>query len=450
MRVMIVGAGIAGLTLGHELVEAGHQVTLIEALPEIGGLARSFRYGDFCFDLGPHRFHTENERVEGFIRKILEDNQVEISRSSGVWFFDRYHEWPLGASSILKIPKIEMVKACLDLFFRPKAKGESFEDYVLSRYGRTIYRLFFKPYTEKFIKYRCDQLHHSWAKAGINRAVIDKRVEVTGIWNLLKGTLFPKKVDTRFIYPEHGGIGAFPETIGERIQAGGGVIHTARTLTELVREGGRITAAVDSAGERHTVDHIFWTGTMPSLQRLLDLDDFRLEYLSSLFLNFEVDGVPDHDFQWIYYGGPDLVFSRASFPTMFSPKTAPPGKHGICVEIACMEDDGAWNHPEWVMGDVRNQMIKVGLVPRYTAIDDCHVERVRNTYPIYTMGYQERKTAAARKIRAQAANLNLLGRTGNFWYNNMDHSIAQALHMARKFAAKPGDASVSTDEIFEG
>ena len=85
MRVMIVGAGVAGLTLGHELLEAGHDVTLIEVLSEVGGLARSFRYGDYAFDLGPHRFHTENPRVESFIKKTLGENQLEISRKSAVW-----------------------------------------------------------------------------------------------------------------------------------------------------------------------------------------------------------------------------------------------------------------------------------------------------------------------------------------------------------------------------
>ncbi|MBN2490510.1 MAG: FAD-dependent oxidoreductase [Planctomycetes bacterium] len=450
MGVMIVGAGVAGLTLGHELVRAGQEVTVVEILPEIGGLARSFRYGDFVFDLGPHRFHTENAEVESFIRAILGANQADIRRSSGVWFFDRYHDWPLKPSSLLKIPKREMLKACLDLFFRPRPRSESFEDYVLARYGRTIYRLFFKPYTEKFIKYRCDQLHHSWAKAGINRAVIEKRLEVSGIWNLVRGTLFPQKVDTRFIYPRRGGIGAFTDALGEGIRRGGGTLLTDCRLTALRREGSRVVAAVDSRGAVHEVDHLFWTGTLPALEELLELPDFRLEYLASLFLNFEVDGEPDHEYQWIYYGGPDLVFSRASFPTRFSPLTAPPGKHGICVEIACMEGDGAWNHPEWVIGDVRTQMIRVGLVPRYTAIEDCHVEKVRHTYPIYTLGYQERKAEAARQIGQQARNISLLGRTGNFWYNNMDHSIAQALHMARKFLACAEDLSVSTEEIFQG
>ncbi len=448
MKVMIVGAGIAGLTLGHELVQNGQDVTLIEALPEMGGLARSFRYGDFVFDLGPHRFHTEDSRVESFIKNILGDNHLEIRRKSGVWFFDQYHDWPLQTSSLLKIPKREMVKAAFDLVFRPRFRGETFEDFVLSKYGKTIFRLFFKPYTEKFIKYRCDQLHHNWAKAGINRAVIDKKAEVTGIWNLLIRTLFPRKLDTRFIYPENGGIGAFTDKLGENILIGGGTILTGTKVEALALQDRKVTEVVDSRGNRHKVDHVFWTGSLPDLQKLLGLPDPRLEYLASLFLNFEVDGDPGHDFQWIYYGGTDLVFSRASFPTLFSPRTAPEGKHGICVEIACMEGDGAWNHPDWVMGDVRNQMIKVGLIRRYNAIDRCHVEKVRNTYPIYTMGYMEKKTRASKEIRSCAENVNLLGRTGNFWYNNMDHSIAQALHMSRKYDGRSKDFHVSTEEIF--
>lgn len=447
---MIVGAGVAGLTLGHELQRAGHSVTMIELLPEIGGLARSFNYGDFWFDLGPHRFHTENPRVDGFIRQTLGDNLVEIPRRSGVWFFDRLHEWPLQSSSLFKIPKRYLLRAGFDLVRRHKPTSESFEDFVLSRYGRTIYELFFRPYTEKFIKYRCDQLHSSWAKAGINRAVIDKRSEVGGLWKLMSKTLFPEKVDTMFVYPKYGAIATYSNNLGEKITGMGGRILTDTRIESFRLDGDRVAACVDSHGESHEVDHIFWTGKLPTLQRLLELENPELEYLSSIFLNFMVDGELDHDYQWIYYGGPDLVFSRASFPTLFSPHTAPEGKHGICVEVACIEGDGVWKNPDWKLGDVRSQMLKVGLLKRPNDVDDVRIEKVKNTYPIYTMGYQDRRSSAQEKMRAKVKNVNLLGRTGNFWYNNMDHSIAQALKMARKFVKQEGDAGVGTDEIFEG
>ena len=71
--VTIVGAGVAGLTIGYQLARQGYRVTVIEKNDVVGGLGRTFHYGDFHFDVGPHRFHTENPRVAKFIRDILQE-----------------------------------------------------------------------------------------------------------------------------------------------------------------------------------------------------------------------------------------------------------------------------------------------------------------------------------------------------------------------------------------
>ena len=76
--VTIVGAGVAGLTIAYQLVRQGFHVTVIEKNAVVGGLARTFHYGDFHFDVGPHRFHTENSRVAEFIRRILGKEAIEI------------------------------------------------------------------------------------------------------------------------------------------------------------------------------------------------------------------------------------------------------------------------------------------------------------------------------------------------------------------------------------
>ena len=68
---VVAGAGVAGLTIGRQLSSGGHRVTVLEKLDVVGGLARSWHYGDFHFDVGPHRFHTENPRVAAFIRETL-------------------------------------------------------------------------------------------------------------------------------------------------------------------------------------------------------------------------------------------------------------------------------------------------------------------------------------------------------------------------------------------
>src|SRR4029079_15479686 len=125
--VTIVGAGVAGLTIGYQLSRRGYQVTVIERNAVVGGLGRTFHYGDFHFDVGPHRFHTENPRVAAFIREILLEEAIEIPRLSGARMFGKFHDWPLRPSVLFSMPIAMMFKCAFDLVYRPKVEGESFE-----------------------------------------------------------------------------------------------------------------------------------------------------------------------------------------------------------------------------------------------------------------------------------------------------------------------------------
>ena len=87
--VTVVGAGVAGLTLASQLARQGWDVTVLEAHHAVGGLGRSWHYGDFHFDVGPHRFHTENPRVAAFVSDVLGEAAIEIPRKSGVRMFGR-------------------------------------------------------------------------------------------------------------------------------------------------------------------------------------------------------------------------------------------------------------------------------------------------------------------------------------------------------------------------
>ena len=151
-EITIVGAGIAGLTAGYLLSQRGYKVIVIEREDRVGGLARSFYYDDFVFDIGPHRFHTDDQEVLTFIEDVLGEKKIVIPRSSGVWMFGKYHDWPLNWRVLFKLPPAIILRTVWDLFFKKTYGGDSFEDYILSRYGKTLYDVFFKPYTEKFLK----------------------------------------------------------------------------------------------------------------------------------------------------------------------------------------------------------------------------------------------------------------------------------------------------------
>jgi monoamine oxidase len=55
-HVVVVGGGLAGITAAIGLREAGHEVTLLEARPRLGGAASSFARGDLTIDNGQHVF----------------------------------------------------------------------------------------------------------------------------------------------------------------------------------------------------------------------------------------------------------------------------------------------------------------------------------------------------------------------------------------------------------
>jgi protoporphyrinogen oxidase len=426
--VTIVGAGVAGLTIGYQLSRRGYKVTIVERNAVVGGLGRTFHYGDFHFDVGPHRFHTENPRVASFIREILLEEAIEIPRKSGARMFGKYHEWPLRPSILAAMPIKLMVTGAKDLLFKEQLPGESFEADVVNKYGRTLYDIFFEPYTRKFLFYSPTELHRDWARAGVNRAVIDKRASADSLWNLLKTTMMPKPVETMFLYPPTG-VGRFSDKLAEQIQAAGGRIILGQDVTA-VETAGRRVVAVRTDRERIATDNLVWTAPLTILNRQLGLKDIDLEYLSTIFLNFEIGKPPRLDYQWTYFGG-DEIFSRVTAPEAFLKSTVPAGKSGLCVEVTCRQGDDRWQNPESLTEPVIADLVRTGMIAARTDIERVHVERVPYTYPIYKLNYMQELTRNLREL-GQYSNLLLAGRCGRFWYNNMDHSIGQGLTMADK------------------
>ncbi len=426
--VTVVGAGVAGLTIAYQLGRRGYDVTVVEKNDVVGGLARTWHYGDFHFDVGPHRFHTENPRVAAFIREVLRQDALEISRSSGARMFGKVHEWPLRPSVLLSMPYSVMFRCSVDLVRRSRAFGDSFEADVLNKYGPTLYEIFFRPYTEKFLFYSPAELHRDWARAGVNRAVIDKRASADTLWSLLKTTLLPKPVETTFLYPPTG-VGRFSDRLAELIAGHGGRVLVGRTVDGVDAAGGRIRG-ITAGGERIPCDNLVWTAPITMLDRFLGLTGFDLEFLSTIFFNVEVSKPLTRRYQWTYHGG-DEVFSRVSAPAAFASTTAPAGCSGLCVELTCREGDDRWSHPERFESAVLNDLVRTGTIGALEDVQAVHIERVPNTYPIYKLNYLTQLTANLRTL-GQYRNLLLAGRCGRFWYNNMDHSIGQGLTMADK------------------
>jgi protoporphyrinogen oxidase len=340
------------------------------------------------------------------------------------------------------MPVSLMFRGARDLVFKERLPGDSFEADVVNKYGRTLYEIFFKPYTRKFLFHSPEHLHRDWGRAGVHRAVIDSRAQSNSLWSLLKNTLMPRPVETTFLYPPNG-VGRFSERLAEEITALGGRILLDRTVTDVETTTSRI-GAVSTPHERIAGDSLVWTAPLTTLNDLVGIDGVDLEYLSTVFYNLEIGKPPRLDYQWTYFGG-DEIFSRVTAPEAFLPSTTPPGKSGLCVEITCREGDERWQSPERFTSRIIGDLARAGAIDDPADVERVHIERVPFTYPIYKLNYLGELTANLKQL-SRYSNLLLAGRCGRFWYNNMDHSIGQGLTMADKIVRGDGLSTIDAGD----
>jgi protoporphyrinogen oxidase len=421
-RTVVVGAGVAGLTLAERLLASGSggTVTVLEREDHPGGLGRTFSRDGFLFDIGPHRFHTSDPAVQSYLLEVLGDDFITMPRASSVYMAGRYSRWPLTLGSVLGLPLKVLWRSFLDLF-RRKDTGQpgSFADHIRARYGDNLYRFFFSAYTRKFTGVDAESLHVDWAAAGVNRAVIDRRVKADSLLSLLKGLLLPRPVTTTFYYPAEGGIETFSDLLAKRIEDHGGEVRLGVTVTGLKVEGGSVAGVTLNTGETVEADTVYWSAPVSVL-----FPQSGLSFINTLVFNVALEHEQDNHYQWCYFGQEDVIFSRLTVPRNFRKDMVPPGCDSLTAEITCGPDHPAWEDPSSLTERV------VDDLERVSAIDPSDVifvdfRRVRETYPLYGLDYRERLESLE-----LPGGLHLLGRCGSFWYNNMDHSIAQALAMA--------------------
>ncbi len=420
-NIVIVGAGVSGLTLAERLTasEKDISVTVLERENSPGGLARTFERDGFIFDIGPHRFHTSDPAVRKYLLDILGDDYVSILRSSNVYMSGRYRSWPLTMKSVIGLPLPILLRSLLDLF-RKKSNGQihTFAEYVISKYGINIYDYFFKEYTEKFTGCRATELHPDWAEAGVNRAVIDKNIKADNLFALLKGLLIPKPVSTMFYYPSYGGIQTFCDKQVKRIRSNGGTVIYGCEALGIITEGGKAVGV--STRDRGTIsaDHIYWSAPISIL-----FPDAGFRFMDTLICNIALSRKQSNDYQWCYFGQQDILFSRLTIPRNFRPDMVPENTDSIIVEITLGNRDYSGN-PDLLKDRLIEHLEKVNAL-RASDIIFMDWRIVPKTYPLYDLAYRNRFS----QLKTESG-LELTGRCGSFWYNNMDHSIGEALALS--------------------
>ena len=446
LSVAIIGAGPAGLTAAYLLAKNGVKVTVLEADPQyVGGISRTARYKGFHFDIGGHRFFSKSKEVEDFWTEILPNDMLERPRSSRIFYRGQFFSYPLKAGEALrKLGVLESARCVLSYLKArvfPVPNPRSFEDWVSNQFGKRLFNIFFKTYTEMVWGMSCKEISADWAaqrikglslKTAILSALLPKKS--TG-----KGDVIKTLIDT-FRYPRKGP-GMMWEACAEKVRAMGGVIRMGRKVTGCHYDGEAHLWTVTHEGgggdEAETqAQHVISSAPMRQLAHgvtpwlpdaALQAAD-RLKYRDFLTVVLILKDRNQFDDNWIYIHDPSVKVGRVQNFKSWSPEMVPdPSLNCYGLEYFCFEGDGLWSSGDDQLIDLaKAEVAKIGLARPEDVLDGC-VVRQPKAYPVYDDDYAANVAALRAGLEAHCPNLHLVGRNGMHKYNNQDHAMMTAM-----------------------
>jgi protoporphyrinogen oxidase len=442
-RVIIIGGGPAGLTAAYELSKRAVPAVVLEADSVVGGIARTVNYKGYLFDIGGHRFYTKWNEVQQIWEEVLGDGFLLRPRLSRIYYRKKFFPYPLVAKDALfglgPVEAVGILASYLRAQIFPSPTEENLEQWICNRFGRRLYRNFFKAYTEKVWGVPCTEIHAEWAARRI-RGLSLSTVVRSALWKNAAPEV--KTLINEFHYPQRGP-GQMWETLAGQLQERECPVLTEHRVVRIQHRGGKVTGCVTAGpwGEKHFAGTDF-ISSMP-LRELVDaLEEpapeevrraaSRLRYRDFLIVSLIInrkDVVPDN---WIYVHDPSVKVGRIQNFKNWSPAMVPDAnKTSLGMEYFVFQNDELWSSSDDQLIDLaRKEIAQLGLV-RPQEVEDGTVVRMPKAYPSYQESYAEQVEVIRSYVEQNLTNLQLVGRNGMHKYNNQDHSMMTALGAAR-------------------
>ncbi len=525
-KAIIIGAGPAGLTAAYELLQRTDIMPIIlEKSTDIGGISKTVNYKGNRIDIGGHRFFSKSDRVMDWWMTVmpLDQEAAEIftisyqqktreikapqknsetdtlvaenpdlvmlvrKRLSRIYFLKKFFTYPiqLSVDTLRKLGIVTTIRIMISYLYAqlfPKKPEKSLEDFMINRFGKTLYLLFFKHYTEKVWGVPCNEISAEWGAQRIKGISIGKAIAhaAKAAWNASKPKdIKQKNVETslieQFLYPKHGP-GQLWEEVARQVTTQGATLLMQHDVVGIRTDGNRITAieALDkTTGETTVLEGDYFFSTMPVQELVAGLKAdvpahvreiaAGLQYrdfitIGILLKNLSFEDAKTRTHQpitlkdtWIYIQEKDVKVGRLQLFNNWSPfMVKDPDTTWVGMEYFCNKGDDFWGLTDNEIRETAiHELCKIGLARKEDVLD-ATVLRMEKTYPAYFGTYT--RFDEVRQYLDTFGNLFLVGRNGMHKYNNSDHSMLTAMVAVDNIAAGITDKtniwSINTEQEY--
>lgn len=441
-KVVVIGGGAAGLTAAYKLSKSGVEVVVVEKDDALGGLARTVNYQGYRFDIGGHRFFTKAKVVDDLWREVLRDDFLRRPRMSRIFYGGKFFHYPLRVIPTLRALGPLNAGLILLSYLRarlsPLKEEVTFEQWVSNRFGRRLYRLFFKTYTEKVWGIPCDEISAEWAAQRIKGLSLTAAIvhALTGRSSFRKRQTI-RTLTEEFDYPRLGP-GMMWEAVAKAVVADGGEIRTGTNVERILLADETVEGvAVTTDGRWEVIRGANFISSMPLRELVTKLSPAppdevleaaaKLGYRDFITVALVVDRKEVFPDNWIYIHDPGVKVGRIQNFKNWSPDMVPdPEKTCLGLEYFCFEGDGLWTKTDGELIEIgKRELEALGLAKTCEVINGA-VVRMAKAYPVYDAGYAQ-AVKTIREFLGRIKNLQLVGRNGMHRYNNQDHSMLTAM-----------------------
>ncbi len=440
-KVIIIGAGPAGLSCAYELSKKGIEVLVYEASNQIGGMSRSFDLWGQIVDLGPHRFFSKQKEVNSFFKELVKDDFTLINRQTRIFYNGKYFQYPLKFSNVIKnlsfVTIIQILWDYLIQIINPIKEPKNLEEWVSNRFGKKLYTIFFKNYSEKLWGIKCTQIDADWAAQRIKTLSLTQAV-ISALFNNRNNK--HKTLVDQFAYPKKG-TGTLYEKAAKAIKKQNGEIFLKTPVERILIDDNNHAYGIElKNGSIIKADGV--VSTMPLTHLVKGIKNVpsrvskainSLYFRNTILVYFEIDGKNLFEDNWLYIHSPKVKLGRITNFRNWCPSLTK-GKDTtiLALEYWCFDKDNLWNQTDELMINLaKKELSFINLIPQKVKILNSKIVKVPKCYPVYETGYQEKLNITIDFLK-NIPNLFPIGRYGAFKYNNQDHSILMGILAANK------------------